>query len=154
MTRFFAIWRSSGVKNLAFEMLSGRRKNMGIAQRKVPSPRMMYIHLQGWTLSSMCPTPKASRLDTKPPTELPANQMPTRVGISSRVYHVDVRNMKPGVMVASATPKRKRTAIRPPKFLQAAVRATTAPQNTVFTVRYLPVGRRAIRIVVGYSHKR
>ena len=80
--------------------------------------------------------------------------MPTRVGISSRVYHVEVRNMNPGVMVASATPSRNRTVIRPPKFVQAAVTPTTMPQKAVLAVRYLPVGSLEMRIFVGSSHTR
>lgn len=92
--------------------------------------------------------------ERRPPTELPANQIPSRVGISSRVYHVEVKNMKPGVIVASATPRKKRTVMRPPKLEQAAVRATTIPQKRVLTVRYLAVGRRVMRMVVGYSQMR
>jgi hypothetical protein len=84
----------------------------------------------------------------------PENHKPVRVGISSRVYHVDVINMKAGVIVASATPSKKRTAIRPPKLVQAAVRATTVPQRSVFPVKYFAGGRRAIKIVVGYAHPR
>jgi|SRR5688572_17646238 hypothetical protein len=99
----------------------------------------------------MCPTPKAIRLESKPPTELPANQIPTRVGISSRVYHVEVRYMKAGVIVASATPRSTLTVTRPPKFVHAAVIATTMPQKKVLAARYLAVGNLAIRIVVGYS---
>ena len=84
----------------------------------------------------------------------PANHIPVLVGISSRVYQVDVMNMKAGVIDASATPNRNRTVIRPPKFLQAAVRATTAPQKNVLKVTYFAVGRRAIKKVVGYDHPR
>jgi hypothetical protein len=136
-------------------MLSGRRMNMGIAQRKVAPPKMMYIHLQGRiAVLSICPTPKARRLAAKPPTEFPANQIPTRVGISSRVYQVEVRNMKPGVMVASATPSKNRTVKSPPKLLHAAVRVTTDPQNRVFADRYFPAGRRVTSILVGYVHWR
>jgi hypothetical protein len=70
------------------------------------------------------------------------------------VYHVDVRNMKAGVMVASAMPKRNLTAMRPPKLVHAAVNATTAPHTRVLKERYFAVGRRAMRTVVGYSHMR
>lgn len=114
MTLFAATFLSSGVRNLAWEIVSGRKKNMGIVHRKVARPRMRYIHLHG--RPPPCPTPNASKLDINPPTEFPANQMPTLVGISSRVYHVDVKNMKPGVIVASATPSRKRITIRPWKL--------------------------------------
>jgi hypothetical protein len=135
-------------------MESGRKMKIGMDQRNVPTPRMMYIHLQGRTASFVCPIPNAIRLENSPPTELPANQIPRRVGISSRVYQVEVRNMKAGVMVASATPSRKRTVIRPPKFEQAAVRATTTPQKTVLAVKYLAVGKRVMSTVVGYSQIR
>lgn len=57
-------------------------------------------------------------------------------------------------MVASAMPSKKRTVMRPPKFVHAAVRATTAPQKKVLIDTYFPMGRRWIRIVVGYSQKR
>jgi hypothetical protein len=97
---------------VALEILSGRRINSGIAQRKVVVPRMIYIHLQGFIVLSICPTANASKLATKPPTEFPENHTPTRIGISSRVYHVEVRNMKPGVIVASAMPRRNRTTKR------------------------------------------
>jgi hypothetical protein len=102
----------------------------------------------------MCPTPKAKRLDNMPPMEFPANQIPIRTGISSRVYHVEVKNINPGVIVASATPSKNRTVMRPPKLVHTAVIATTIPQKNVLTVRYLAVGSRAIRIVVGYSQIR
>lgn len=69
-------------------------------------------------------------------------------------YHVLVINRKAGVMVASATPSRKRTVIRPPKLLQAAVRATTMPQMNVLAARYFATGRRVMRKVVGYSQKK
>ena len=81
----------------------------------------------------------------------PANHRPVLTGISSRVYQVEVINMKAGVTVASAIPRRNRTVISPPKLVQAAVRATTAPQNKVFAVRYFAIGRRAINKVVGYD---
>ena len=70
------------------------------------------------------------------------------------MYQVDVININAGVMVASATPSKKRTVMRPPKLVQAAVRATTAPQNSVLAVKYLAAGRRAISKVVGYTHPR
>jgi hypothetical protein len=57
--------------------------------------------------------------------------------------------MKPGVIVASAIPRKNRMVKRPPKFWHAAVNATTKPQNIVLTVRYFPVGRLATRMVVG-----
>lgn len=84
----------------------------------------------------------------------PANHNPVLVGISSRVYQVEVINIKAGVIVASATPSRNLTVIRPPKLVQAAVRETTAPQNKVLAVRYFAVGRWAIRYVVGYDQIR
>ena len=77
-----------------------------------------------------------------------------RVGISSRVYQVEVMNMNAGVIVASATPNKKRTVIKPPKLVQAAVSATTAPQNSVLAVKYFAAGKRAINNVVGYTHPR
>jgi len=86
--------------------------------------------------------------------ELPANQIPMRTGISSRVYQVEVKNMNPGVIVASATPNKNRTVIKPPKLVHTAVIATTMPQKNVFRVKYLAVGSRAIRMVVGYSQTR
>jgi hypothetical protein len=85
---------------------------------------------------------------------LPANQIPMRTGISSRVYQVEVKNMNPGVIVASATPSRKRTVMSPPKLVHTAVMATTMPQKTVLRQRYFAVGSRAMRIVVGYSQRR
>lgn len=63
-------------------------------------------------------------------------------------------NINAGVMVASATPSKKRTVIRLAKLVQAVVRATTAPQNSVLAVGYLAAGRRAISNVVGYAHPR
>jgi hypothetical protein len=65
-----------------------------------------------------------------------------------------VINIKAGVIVASATPNKKRTVMRPPKLVHAAVRATTAPQKRVLTAKYFPVGRRAMSKVVGYDHPR
>jgi hypothetical protein len=62
--------------------------------------------------------------------------------------------MNAGVIVASATPRRRRTVTKPPKLVHAAVRATTAPQNRVLAVRYFAAGRRAMRRVVGYTHPR
>jgi hypothetical protein len=44
----------------------------------------------------------------------PANHRPVLVGISSRVYHVEVININAGVIVASAIPSKKRTVMRPP----------------------------------------
>lgn len=88
----------------------------------------------------------------QPIRTLPANQIPVLVGISSRVYQLDVINMNAGVIVASATPNKNRTVMRPPKLVHAAVRATTAPQNRVLAVKYFPVGRRAMSKVVGYDH--
>ena len=116
-TRCAATFLSSGERKLALEMLSGRKRNNGMDQRKVMVPKMMYIHLHGRiVVLSICPTPNASKLATSPPTEFPENQIPTRAGISSRVYHVEVRNMKPGVIVASAIPSKNRMVKRPPKF--------------------------------------
>lgn len=60
--------------------------------------------------------------------------------------------MNAGVIVASATPSKKRTVMSPPKLVHAAVSATTAPQKRVLAVRYLAAGRRAINKVVGYTH--
>jgi hypothetical protein len=102
----------------------------------------------------MCPIPKARKLVMTPPRLLPANHIPILVGISSRVYHMLVMYTNAGDMVASATPNKKRTVIRPPKLLHAAVRATTAPQKRVLIDTYLPTGRRWMSIVVGYSQKR
>jgi hypothetical protein len=42
----------------------------------------------------------------------------------------------------------------PAKLVQAAVMATEIPQTTVLAARYLAVGKRAIRMVVGYSQMR
>lgn len=106
--------RSSRVKNLALEMLSGKNANMTNPHRKVATPRMINSHIQGWSGCLIWPTPYAIRLATRPPNEFPENQMPVRNGISSRVYYVVVMNMNAGVIVASATPSRKRTAKRPP----------------------------------------
>ncbi|RYO87409.1 hypothetical protein DL766_005454 [Monosporascus sp. MC13-8B] len=70
--------------------------------------------------------------------------MPVRVGISSRVYQVDVMNISPGKTVAYATPGRKRTVTKPPKLEHAAMRTTTAPKKKVLYERHLPTDKRAI----------
>lgn len=86
--------------------------------------------------------------------EFPENHIPTRVGISSRVYHMEVIKRKAGDIVASATPSRKRTASNPPKFVQAPVKPTTDPQKRVLIETYFPTGSFWISTDVGYCQKR
>lgn len=142
-TRSPAHCRSRGVKNLALEMESGSRNNNPNPNKKVATPRMMNIQRHGLMLWVMWPIPYArsdemmprqiatvniSSLSTdhyiftrhfsyifhSPPTEFPANQIPVLMGISSRVYQVHVMNIKAGETVASATPRKNLTVMRPP----------------------------------------
>lgn len=59
---------------------------------------------------------------------------------SSRVYHIEVNNIIAGWTHDSKNPRRKRTAIKEAKLVEAAEQATTTPQMNTFTDRTFAKG--------------
>jgi hypothetical protein len=64
-------------------------------------------------------------------------------------YLLKMRN--DGWQTASKIPRRVRTATSEAKFLQAACKASVAPQSIMLMLRYFATGRRWMRKFVGYS---
>lgn len=101
---------------------------------------------QGPMPPSMCAIAYARSPPHMTPQDVPTNQAPWRRGCSSLLYHIPVMRLEPGIIADSAAPRRKRTAIKPPKFLHAAVKPMSNAQaylsyvNTVFCWSLL-VGR-------------
>lgn len=67
------------------------------------------------------------------PMDVPKNQAPCRSGCSALLYHMPVNRLQPGRIDASAAPRKKRTTIKPAKFVHAAINATQRPQTTLDT---------------------
>jgi hypothetical protein len=60
-----------------------------------------------------------------------------------------VTRENPGVMAASATPRKNLWAIKAPNVLQAAVHINIPPQSIITEERYFPIGKRTIRYALG-----
>lgn len=83
----------------------------------------------------MCPMPKVMRPPIVPKRPRKEIQIAEREACSWRVHQIEVMATKPGEMVASKAPRRKRTVAREAKEEQVAVSIRIVAQAMMFTVR-------------------
>ena len=82
----------------------------------------------------MCPMPKVMSPPMQPKNPRNEIQMAERDACSCLVHHMEVMATKPGEIVASKMPRKKRTVARPAKEEQEAVIMRMLAQRMMFTI--------------------